>query len=367
MRLEVNIRNINSTAVDITYDESTWSEQINYVNNAALFNSNVPTFKNAFQVSNDNTHPLTILNGKKLILPDTGYPGFISRKVSDPFEGEFIEDDAPKISVKSSCITQNGLWITFSEGYPIKYKITKGTQTVTINNNTQQIVYIDKSFGKGDFENEMDVFVTILQWSEKVASVKIAKISNVFDATYDLNDLISVTYSENLFNSQLQIQPGICEQYADIQLYDRNGALHAQADRRALNEDYSVTIIVIDDDTNKREIDGVYLVSDWEVSGTSNTVIINCNDQSRIFDKINIEITSVKTRTVDDMLNECFALCKVAWKYIDNDTQTYCESIKTPNCWFYKGTAQQILNKICRLGMLRIYWYVDSFVVARCY
>lgn len=363
MRLEVNIRNINSVAVDITYDASTWSEQINYVNNAALFNPNIPIFTDVFQISGVNT--LSILNDKKLILPDGGYPGFMSRKLSSDIDGTFIDADAPKISIKSSSIKQNGLWITFSEGYPVKYRITKDNQSTTIDNNTQRTIYIDQSFGEGD--ESVDVYITVLQWSEKLASVKISKISNIFDVTYDLNDLISITYSENLFNSQLQIQPGICEQYADIQLYDRDGILHELADKRALNEDYSVTITVVDDDTNKRSIDGVYLVNDWEVYGTSNTVIINCNDLSRIFDKINIEITAVKTRTVDDMLNECFNLCKVSWRYIDDDTQTYCENIKTPNCWFYKSTALQTLNKICRLGMLRVYWYIDSFIVARCY
>jgi hypothetical protein len=185
------------------------------------------------------------------------------------------------------------------------------------------------------------------------------------DTTKVYNDsyIEDIRCSENLTNSSIDIEPGICEQYAEITLYDRDGDIHDRASSGTLAKKQKVEILIEDGESI-----GTYFTTEWNVPGESSSITITCSDPSTTFGDIQIESAGIKTRTVDDLLTLTFEQIKsVVWQYIDTDTQAYCESIRVPNSWYYASSAKSTLNKICSLGMLRIYWYIDRFIVARCY
>lgn len=135
-----------------------------------------------------------------------------------------------------------------------------------------------------------------------------------------------------------------------------------------LTEDFEVTIKAIDDDNNDTYNLGSYRVDNWDISGTSYEVGIDCRDISYILNEVNIQSIPVQSRTVHRMLQLMFKYIPgTTWKYIDADTMDYCENIRTPYCWFKNGTLYELLQKICVLAMIRIYWHVDCFIVARCW
>lgn len=361
MRLEVQIEAPDISALHIDFDTSKWSSQINYVDNAALATNDPSRTVVAFQISQLRENPVAILNGKYTILPDGGFPGFISQALSDE-DGNFTEENAPYITLKTISDTA-AIFVTFTEGYPVKYTLTANGITRTYDNNTSKVISItDKA--------NTQVKLTVYKWHAdstevKSSSVKIISISAQFNMTYTETNLISIVNSETLFDSQMNIEPGICEQYADVRIYDRDGQLHQLAHAGKLDEDYIVTIYAIDTETH---IIGTYRVKDWDIPATSSVIGVICNDMTHTFKNINVPSVPVLTRTVDDMLSMAFDLLNgVDWQYIDSDTQNYCQHIETPDCWFYSSNLLTLLNKICTLGFLRIFWYIDKFIVARCY
>lgn len=361
MRLEILIKTALISTFEQSFDPSKFSPQINYADNEAL-NTNKPIQKvSAFQVSQSYENPVSRLDGQYKVLPDQGFPGFISKALCD-VDGNFDAENAPYVTLISSGAPL-GIAVAFSEGYPVKYSITAGGVTKYYDNNTSKIINVVD-------DTNTQFKLTIHKWhidanDIRVASVKIVSIIPIFDMTYTESDLISVTNSETLFDSQMNIAPGICEQYADIRIYDRNNLLHQLAYIDKLNDDYTVTIYAID---TEKYVIGSYSVKDWDISSTNSVIGVICDDMSRIFKSINVPSIPLLTRTVDDMLSMAFDQLKgVNWEYIDKDTQIYCQHITTPDNWFYSSDLLSLLNKICTLGFLRIYWYIDKFIVARCY
>ena len=180
-------------------------------------------------------------------------------------------------------------------------------------------------------------------------------------------DLISSSNSENLLDAQLSVTPGICEQYANIKLYDREGVLRRLALTQELTADYAVSIEAVDDSTDRVVVLGSYIIAEWQIEGNSSEIEVNGRDGSYLFDKIAVTRSIVQTRTVHDFLSEAFALVPGAsWRYQDESTRTRCLSMSVPDGWYEEGDFYKMLNKICYLGMLRIYWFIDAFVVGRC-
>lgn len=331
------------------------SEQINYADTEALLHKNNTEFVNPFVVL-----PNSKLNGNFKILPNTGYPGFISKQVSNSL-GNFT-GSLPYITIHIG-IKPSYVLIKFSDGYPVAYDLNVSTYTSTIRvtNNTQSTIQIPVDV----LTDNCDISLTINKWSKANTQAKIYQVLfvNALNRTYYLDDIDSVTFSENAFDSSLSLAAGICEQYAEISLYDRDNLIHQLADENILTMQYKVSIIR----ASNQEVLGTYTVANWEISGTDGDVKIICNDMSRTFSSIVVDINAGNYFVLSKALAYVFELCNVPWGYDSDATKAYCENITTIYGWVPVDTAKNVLEKLCNMGMLRIYWYINKFIVMRCF
>lgn len=311
---------------------------------------------------------VSTLNGDSRFYEPTGYPGIITRALSDA-SGVF--EPVIQIPIDLQIAIPEILWIGFDKAckeYATTFSIANITRVkrVIIEDNKASVIGIPMSLIDARIGD--DIVLKINRWSKANASAKVVRISPYYRATYTGTDLIDFVCSENLLDANLAIQPGICEQYADVRIYDRDNMIHASVGNDALSSDHEIAIYALDDATHNQYILGKYYISDWAVEGDSAEVGVTSRDISYIFDKINVPSVSIKERTVDDMLQFLFSYAQdISWSYIDDDTKEYCEKITTPDNWYRAGTLRELLNKICTLGMLRIYWHVNKFIVARCW
>jgi len=331
------------------------SEQINYADTEALLNKNNVEFVNPF-VALANSK----LDGNFKILPNTGYPGFISKQIANSL-GNFT-GSLPYITIHID-IKPAYVLVKFSDGYPVAYDLHVSTyaSSISVIDNTQSTIQIPVDI----LTDNCDISLTINKWSKANTQAKIYQVLfiNALNRTYYLDDIDSVTFSENAFDSSLSLAAGICEQYADISLYDRDNLIHQLADEDILTTQYKVSIIRISD----QEVLGTYTVANWEISGTDGDVKIICNDMSRIFDSIIIDINTSSYFVLSNALEAVFELCNVSWGYDSDATKEYCEHITTVYGWLPVDTAKNTLEKLCNMGMLRIYWYINKFIVMRCF
>lgn len=180
------------------------------------------------------------------------------------------------------------------------------------------------------------------------------------------SSVLNFRCSENLMDSDLSISPGICEQYGDATLYDRDGLLKQAAFGGRLGEDTSVSFRVIDNDTEEKIELGNYKVADWDNVNDEDHFQLSCRDYSYLLDSILVPKAYVMQRTLDELLQSAFDLCNTSWTYVDTATQERCQKIVLPKCMYFVTNAKTLLNNICTVGMLRIYWYIDTFYVGRC-
>lgn len=304
-------------------------------------------------------------DGSYKFYPDSGYQGFIAKSFTDAngnrnltvhlqFTGE-----APKQLLFQFDSVDNT--------YPLKMTLTIASSSlrkiVDVNKPTIMVDVSELTLVAND-----RVSIAFSKWNKANYTAKIVSMSVNYTGIYDLQNLIDVRCSENAFDSQLNINPGIVEQYADVSIYDRDQLIHQFAQAELLKENQQVTILSIDDENNTSEILGKYRVDEWQVEATSSIVKINCTDPSSTFENIYIPSAPVKTRTVDSLLSFLFGYIQnYTFTYIDSATQTACENIKIPSSWCLKGNVLEVLRKICEVGQLRIYWFINVFIVARCY
>lgn len=367
MRELVRISFKSTDVASIHFYESNLPELANVSNIEALKSGSSSGCK-GFQFSETSSRKLSALNGSCQFFPSTGYPGIITREISD-LDGSCnvaitftLTGSAPK-----------RLYLNFDDvakEYAVAFTITSlvTTQSITVTNNTSIINVIELADMRlPSTLNEALFTLTITKWSKPNASIKLTKLSTYYSATFTGSDLKSVSNSENLFDSQMQIVPGICEQYADVQVYDRAGVLRNLALSNELTPDHTLSIVAIDDTDDTEYVLGDYIISDWNFDGISSTVGISCRDKSYLFEKINIERAMIADRTLHDLLTIMFAQAAgMPWKYQDTETQERCKAITVPNSWYHASDLYTMLNKLCALGMLRIYWYINAFIVGRC-
>ena len=182
---------------------------------------------------------------------------------------------------------------------------------------------------------------------------------------YDDNSILSLVCSENITDTNLTITPGICEQYAEIKIYDRDNYLHERAYGNK-TDDAKLECYCIDE-SNTEHLLGTYYASEWEVSGDDAVVRIKGRDKTYILDTVNIDaLRRDGNKTLHQLITILFQnMHDYAWQYLDNETQTRCSSIVIPDCWYGSSTLREALDKICYLGMLRIFFSNDVFYVGR--
>lgn len=198
--------------------------------------------------------------------------------------------------------------------------------------------------------------------------VKILFENNV-EKSFQLNEIKSFLCSENITDSDLSIQPGVCEQYADVYLYDRTNFLHEYVygiDRQENKDEVKVSFWC-GEDLNNLTLMGTYYASSWDVNGDDNSIHIKCRDKTYLLDSITAEpLPRNGTKTCHQLLTRLFnEMHDCQWEYLDNETSSRCSNITIANCWYIGSTLRELLDKVCYLGMLRIFCINDVFYVGR--
>lgn len=179
-------------------------------------------------------------------------------------------------------------------------------------------------------------------------------------------ELKEVVFPCNLMDADLSLSPGVCEQHASVSFYDRNKIIKERF-TSGLSTEATVTISTYGSDGSLVESVS-YTSADYKLENDDDYVTINCADRTRMFKDINVSRAPVEQRTVASLLETFFALLPLDsdWAYLDQETQSRCENIVVPDCWYTEGSLYDFLNKICVLGLLRIFCRSNKFFVARC-
>lgn len=365
MRVQVKISFKDKDVASVYIDESTLPAQINVANSDAVIEG-LSRGTRGFQLSTSTDNPVSKLDGNATAFPSTGYAGIITSELS-------ADDGTCDISIPFT-LTGNApenLYIEFdsiAKEYATDLLLTNNYNdySTAISDNKETLLIIPLAeLRLPTALQDVQFTLNIRKWSKGNASIKVTRLATYYVATYTGRDIISTDNSENSFDSQMQITPGICEQYIDIQLYDRSGVLRAFARSGKLTPDYTISITALDNDDIYEM--GNYIVSEWSLSSTSSVVGVSGRDKSYLFEKINTKRSTIADRTLDDLIVILFAQASnVPWRYQDAETQERCQSILIPNNWYLASNLYTMLDKICALGMLRIYWFIDAFIIGRC-
>lgn len=366
MRLQVGI-NFN-VDTDTELSVSTYPESNNVANNSQITSGRYMGYKGFQLSSSDRSRVISTLDGAYAMYPEEGYRGILTRAISD---AEGTVEAQPTIVLRYYTYSADKFYIIFDrkcKEYATEITLIVDDVGTWSMSNDKVMMSVDLSkYMTVESNKTYVVRVRINSWSAPNASVKITYIGCGYSEIFSDNMLKEVTCSENSLNSQLHIQPGIIEQFANISIYDRYGGLHFAAREMLLQQSADVEISAIQDDDDDTVVTlGTYVASTWDIRGENNVVKVDCTDPTVNFDKIYIDNLPVKDRSLHDMLSELFSYVKeYPWTYQDNDTRDYCMNIITPNNWFASGSLADLLQKVCTLGILCIYWSNKMFIVMR--
>lgn len=323
---------------------------VNVSNPSDTLKTDFPRNFRGFQLSG-TTNVLGILDGSYVFFSPAGFSGILTKP----------SDLSYTFNVHFTVATPVDFFIVFD---PASGEYAKNIQVVAASK-----VY--------DFNNDGPFFrlhiadvtvtsleITITNWSVPGHSYKVARIQYTPNYVFNSSSIIDFTCSENLMDSSLSISPGICEQYADITLYDRYNYVHALALAGRLDTANSVSVEVMDGEVTYTL--GTYVISDWDVENDNSVIKLHCRDKSYLFESTTVPGANVAKRTLDYILSVLMNYSGAAWTYLDADTALRCSGITVPNNFWKAGSLKNLLNAACSLGMLRIYWYADTFYIGRC-
>ena len=368
MRPQVEIKFVPNAEVQLYWGDATLPEQANISNISSVLVNTYRGYK-GFQLSQTSDSPVTPLDGTYKLYTSNGYKGFISRKLSDD---NGIANVAISFYINGQ--VPEHLYVTFdavNKEYAKHLRVYSSDNSTGYHyNNTSANVVVMlplKEIVNGTMAQNVLITIVVILWSRKNSSVKITSISPFYSSIFAGDTLISFECSENSYDTSMSLRPGICEQYADVKVYDATNALHNLALHNVLDYDCQVTIRIQNDKSEEYTDIGTYVVNEWEIDANSSEVTILCHDKSYLFEKIDIQRTTVNTRTLNDFIHILFEQARgMSWKYADEDTRERCLGIEIVNSWYRESDLRTMLDKICAVGLLRIYWYLDTFIIARC-
>ena len=343
------------------------------VNVADTSNLSTPTAFNGFkgfQLSASRSAPVSVLDGSYKPFSENGYKGILTRTISNA-KGYFTDEPIIKLKLKGQStpnfiIVFDQICKEYATELDISVPFTNGSLTARLENGSVYMyVNLAKLFpGITDFEKE--ITIAIVRWSKPYASAKITRFALSYTNVFSGDSMKQITCSENSRDSQLSLQPGIVEQFVEIELYDRHKNIHYIHEQGALSQKGNIRIVAVDASENEISL-GTYLVEDWEIYATDSTVKLIGTDPSVDFDKIYVDKFPIKERTVDDFLREIFAYVpQYNFAYLSATAEDRCKSIVVPNSWLKATTLDLALNKVCTLGMIRVFWLDGEFKITEC-
>lgn len=182
-------------------------------------------------------------------------------------------------------------------------------------------------------------------------------------------DLISYECTESSKDSDLTLNPGVIEQSATVEIYDKNDRFKKAAMFDTINafENASLVIYYVDDNNEYIQL-GDYLISSIELNGDNDTVTINCYDITSQLNDIKIEQYAVADRTAHTLLSIIFNqfLNQTPWEYLDQETSNRCNWTVVYNSYMTNTNAREVLEMVCSLCMLTIFYKNGKFYVGSC-
>ena len=346
-------------------------EQINVQHGAAkdvFYNS--PTGMRGFQLSASSQEPVSTLDGVYKLFSNSGYPGLISRSLSAA-DGSFAEPIKIEFTVAGDVseivIIFDPLSKEYAKDFTIVCEDTLNMRMEAVDcKNYHGYKYSLSADRIRAWSTEMRFALYIYKWSKAYSSAKITHLGPIFSLRYTGKDLISFACAENAYDAQMSLQPGISEQYAEVRLYDRDAELLDRIKTLKISDNVMLSITAIDhsSDEGSSYMLGTYIMDNIDNINNDFEVSLVCKDLSYTLDDIYVQAWPVQDRTLDDMLNIAFSyLPGCSWRYGNTTTKDDCKNIVTPDSHLSSCTLRECFTKICNVGMLRIYWYVDSFVV----
>lgn len=365
MYTEVTIELLSDPSVII--DEGTMQNAANVSNDLGPLNaygSNKP-FKGFFLMSSADNKPVATLDGSFKCFGANGYDGAVG--------GVYYEDSPSRVytaySIQFNTIPTAGCTIVLDpSGAPQVDQITVVNFFPSGAEQSSTDVAVDPTY---PVINIIPGVITsdLVQIKFRMPDHNVnyyTKVLYVFPnitAIYRGTDLIKYECSENMLDAQLTFTPGICEQYINATVYDRNNVLQQLAAQEKLSTGHNINVYAVDD--NFREQIGQYYSEDWDVQNCESDVGITGGDGFKYLSNFDYRVAGVKDRSVAKMLSDAFEYAGVQWKYQDSDTQLYCQYIWTDNCWYPDTDIITLLEDICKVAMLRIYYYNGVFIVGR--
>ena len=366
MRMRVDLELTLTENTSIVINEATSTDQNNVSNLVRVeTNEHDASFRGfkGFQLATHMQDPESILNGAYALYPDEGYVGFMSLARSMPsgkfatavilsFTFSFV-DSLPQL-----CIVFDRACNQYATEFVLKNVTTD--KEFEIKNNQHAVAILQPSSDFWQDEKTAELQLKIVRWSRPYANAKITAITTSYSHSYTGKDLIDIVSSDNMLDAQLTPSPGICEQYADIKVYDRDSALRSIRDV----DTGIVRIYNIDDTNGTEELVATFTNISIEANETDAEVSITCADPSSTYENIDVPAIPIKTRTIHEMFVMAFNYAgNVAWRYYNNYARNIAEGSHVPNSWFYAGKLKEMLQKICTAAGMRIFWHVDAFVL----
>ncbi len=305
-----------------------------------------------FQLSTDSVE-LSNLQGIPLF-GEQGYPGILSRTLSDDngatsFKVDFIFEG----------VLPNHIYIGFDNvvhEYALDFTLTNAASdnTIHVSNNKSTFLRLDISKLIMPSNNLFTLHIT--KWSKPNSSIRLTSLSVTPAIQLTTRDIITSEWSENMLDVDMEKNPGVCEQYADIRFYDRSGVVTTLAQQDEIRDKYKIEILVNDN------VENTYMSQDWDVDTDDSIFLLKGADYYYLFSGIKVPAQNVKDRSLNEMLTWIFDIIGVPWSWgtfnlADPDT------LVTPDSWFYASTVGEILQKLCNAFALRIYWLCDKYVV----
>lgn len=341
---------------------------VNVSNIDNIYESNTPRGFKGFQLSATKDKPLSRLDGLSNFYTTEGYPGYLSRRLSDE-DGYFsIYLDIP---IVLSGDVPNVIYVGFdivNREYATEFAVyaTEVGDVVTYTDNRSPVVAIDTSdLNIPVGSTGVVLILQIRKWSKANASAKVTMCAGAYSALFDMHDLNELVLSDNARETQLRISPGVITQYLDGVLYDRYGILRSLATQNLLLKGAKTYVRAIDADQVYSL--GIFHTTDWNVKSDSSEVTVTGADPSVTFENIQVSALNVQSRTLHELLQIAFKSANVTWMYEDDSLSTRCKNCIIPDSWHQECTLKEFLHDVCVLGMLNVHWSLSTFVVGRCY
>ena len=320
--------------------------------------SNLPTsdsdgFK-GFQLSENDDEVVSTLDGTYKFYSNEGYPGWLSDAISN-VEGYFTPTIRWLVTFESPV---DHFYIRFDS------EAEEYASEVRVNGQTY---YNDSTLLPVTLPKTASATIEIVRWNKPYKSAKIVSIDDDQTLVFEGSEIEDVQCSEQAWASSFKLSTGFIQQYADITFRDVRKRLMALADSGKLTDFMPIDLFIQEDSV---WIDlGTYISDSWDVDRTTSKVSVSCNDYTRIFDNVIVDIIAENISVADQltMLSAQIPEVEIIPKpdsYVVNpktgatiSMQEYLASCIDKDVYFQQVSATEYVSQLCDRWMLLLYWH----------